>query len=161
MTAASENYPEQKGRTFVISRVFDAPRTLVFETFIKPEHLVHWHHAGEGWKTPFAETDPRPGGKLRIGYGSPDGKEDFVMEATYREVVAPERIVYVLGAVFPGLAVVLDERVVTVTFDDLGGKTKVKLEVTMETEYHEDLQRQGWSEHLDNLGKHLAILAKK
>jgi uncharacterized protein YndB with AHSA1/START domain len=147
VTAASENYPDQKGRTFVISRVFDAPRQLVFDAFTKPEHLVHWHHAGEGWKTPFAETDPRAGGKLRIGYGSPDGKEDFVLEGTYREVRAPERIVYVF-----------DGRPVTVTFDDVGGKTKVTLEVTMETENHEDLQRTGWTEHVDNLAAYLRTI---
>lgn len=147
MTAASEKYPEQRGRTIIITRVFDAPRKLVFEAFIKPEHLVHWHHAGEGWKTPFAETDPRPGGKLRIGYGSPDGKEDFVLEGTYREVVALERIVYVIF-----------DRPVTVTFDDVGGKTKVTLEVTLETEYHEDLQRGGWAEHIDNLAAYLRTI---
>lgn len=147
MTAASEKYPEQRGRTIIITRVFDAPRKLVFEAFIKPEHLVHWHHAGEGWKTPFAETDPRPGGKLRIGYGSPDGKEDFVLEGTYREVVALERIVYVIF-----------DRPVTVTFDDVGGKTKVTLEVTLETEYHEDLQRGGWTEHIDNLAAYLRTI---
>lgn len=147
MTAASEKYPDQRGRTILITRVFDAPRKLVFEAFIKPEHLVHWHHAGEGWKTPFAETDPRPGGKLRIGYGSPDGKEDFVLEGTYREVVALERIVYVIF-----------DRPVTVTFDDVGGKTKVTLEVTLETEYHEDLQRGGWTEHIDNLAAYLRTI---
>lgn len=147
MTAAPENYPDQRGRTFVVDRVFDAPRKLVYEAFTEPKHLVHWHHAGEGWKTPFAEVDARPGGKLRIGYGSPDGKEDFVLEGTYREVVPLERIVYVI-----------DDRPVTVTFDDVGGKTKVTVEVTMETEYHEDLQRGGWTEHIDNLAAYLRTL---
>lgn len=150
MTAASENYPDQKGRTIEITRTFDAPRALVFEAFTKPDHLVHWHHAGEGWKTPFAEADPRPGGKLHIGYASPDDKESFTLEATYREVRAPERIVYVF-----------DDRSVTVTIDEVGDKTKVTIELTLETEYHEDLQRQGWTEHLENLGKHLATLIKK
>jgi len=150
VTAASENYPGQKGRSFTITRTFDAPRRLVFDAFIKPEHLVHWHHAGEGWKTPFAETDPRPGGKLRIGYGSPDGKEDFVLEGTYREVRAPELIVYVI-----------DDRPVEVTFEELGAKTRVTVEVTLETEYHEDVQRGGWTEHIDNLATYLATKTGK
>lgn len=149
MTAASENYPDQKGRTITITRTFDAPRTLVFDAFTKPEHLVHWHHAGEGWKTPFAESDARAGGKLRIGYASPDDKESFTLEATYREVRAPERLVYVF-----------DDRAVTVTFDEVGGKTTVTLALTLETEYHEDLQRQGWTEHLDNLAAYLATAKK-
>lgn len=146
MTAPSENFPAQAGRTILITRELDAPRELVFEAMTKPEHIVHWHHAGDGWTTPFAETDVRPGGKLRIGYASPDGKESFVLEGTYREVVAPGRIVYALS----------DGRAVTTTLESIGRKTKVTIELTLETEYHEDLQRQGWSEHLDNLASYLA-----
>ena len=138
------NFPDQAGRTIVIIRVFDAPRALVFAAFTRPEHLVHWHNAGEGWTTPFADSDPRPGGALRIGYGSPDGKDDFALEATYQDIVEPERLSYLMG-----------DRLVTVTFDDVGGKTKVTLELTLETEYHEDLQRGGWSAHLDNLAAYL------
>lgn len=148
---ASENYPDQKGRTISITRTFDAPRDLVFEALVTPEHMKRWHHAGEGWTTPWAETDPRPGGKLRVAYGSPDGKEDFVLEATYKAVDRPRRIVYELA----------DGRTVTTTLEESGGKTTVTVELALETEYHEDLQRQGWSEHLENLGKHLANLAKK
>lgn len=139
------NFPDQAGRTIVITRVFDAPRALVFEAFTKPEHLVHWHNAGEGWTTPYAESDPRPGGALRIGYGSPDGKDDFALEAIYQDVVEPERLSYLMG-----------DRLVTVTFDDVGGRTKVTLELALETEYHQDLQRAGWSAHLDNLAAYLA-----
>jgi uncharacterized protein YndB with AHSA1/START domain len=146
VTAPSENFPAQAGRTILITRELDAPRELVFEAMTKPEHIVHWHHAGDGWTTPFAETDVRPGGKLRIGYASPDGKESFVLEGTYREVVAPGRIVYALS----------DGRAVTTTLESIGRKTKVTIELTLETEYHEDLQRQGWSEHLDNLASYLA-----
>lgn len=146
MAGASERYPEQAGRTILITRVLDAPRKLVFEAWTKPEHLVHWHHAGDGWTTPFAETDPRPGGKLRIGYASPDGKESFVLEATYREIVAPERIVFVIA----------DGRPVTVTLEDSAGKTKLTIELTLETEYPEEVQRGGWTQHVDNLATYLA-----
>ena len=140
------NFPDQAGRVIVITRVLDAPRDLVFAAFTDPKHLVHWHNAGEGWTTPYAESDPHPGGALRIGYGSPDGKDDFALEAVYREVRPPERLAYVLS----------DGRPVTVTFDDVGGKTKVTLELGLETEYHEDLQRGGWTAHLDNLAAYLA-----
>lgn len=76
-------------------------------------------------------------------------KESFTLEATFREVRPPERLVYVF-----------DDRAVTVTLDDVGGKTKVTIELTLETEYHEDLQRQGWSEHLENLETYLATAKK-
>lgn len=149
--SANENFPGQKGRTITISRTFDAPLELVFEALVTPEHMKRWHHAGEGWTTPWAEADPRPGGKLRVAYGSPDGKEDFVLEATYTEVERPRRIVYELA----------DGRRVIMTLEENAGRTTVEIELALETEYHEDLQRQGWGEHLDNLGKHLGTLAKK
>jgi len=138
MSAAADKFPDQKGRTTRISRVLDAPRELVFEAMTEPEHLVHWHHAGDGWTTPFAEADLRPGGALRIGYASPDGKESFVLEGAYREVVAPQRLVYEMT----------DGRSVITTLEDSGGKTKVTIELTLETENPEEMQRQGWSEHL-------------
>lgn len=47
------------------------------------------------------------------------------------------------------------------TLEESGGKTKLTLELELETEYHEDVQRQGFSEHLDNLAKHLATLTKR
>ncbi len=146
MTAEADKFPAQRGRTTRVSRVLDAPREVVFEAMTKPEHLTHWHHAGDGWTTPFAEADVRPGGAMRIGYASPDGKESFVLEGTYREVVAPERIVYAMA----------DGRSVISTLEDSGGKTKVTIELTLETEYPEEMQRQGWSEHLDNLASYLA-----
>ena len=51
--------------TITLTRLFDAPRALVFECWLKPEHLVHWYSAGDGWTTPYAESDwrtdrPRP-----------------------------------------------------------------------------------------------------
>lgn len=88
MTTAADKFPDQKGRTARVSRVIDAPRALVFEAMTKPVHLVHWHHAGDGWTTPFAEADVRPGGAMRVGYASPDGKESFVLEGTYRDAAA-------------------------------------------------------------------------
>jgi uncharacterized protein YndB with AHSA1/START domain len=63
--------------TMLITYDFDAPRELVFECFIDPKHLVHWSHAGGGWVTPYAETDPRVGGHFKIGYQSGDGSEGY------------------------------------------------------------------------------------
>jgi uncharacterized protein YndB with AHSA1/START domain len=151
MTVGSENYPAQKGKVVKISRVLDAPRDLVWETVTKPEHIVHWSHAGEGWTTPFAEMDVRTGGKIRIGYGSPDGKDDFVLEATFREVDPPRRMVWLFS----------DGRSVTFTLEDLAGRTKLTIDLTLETEYPEEMQRQGWGEHIDNLANYLAERQRK
>ena len=52
-------------KTITITRLFDAPRALVFECWLKPEHLVHWHSAGDGWTTPYAQSDGRTAGASR------------------------------------------------------------------------------------------------
>jgi uncharacterized protein YndB with AHSA1/START domain len=132
-------------KTIVITRLFDAPRALVFECWLKPEHLTHWYSAGGGWTTPYAETDPRNGGRFKIGFAAPEGKGGFDFTGAYDEVKAPERIVFTID----------DGRPVTVDFADQGGKTLVTLTLTLETTHSEDQQRHGWSAMLENLGLYL------
>lgn len=135
-------------RNITITHQYSAPRALVFDACINPKHIVHWHYAAEGWTTPFAETDPRAGGKFRIGFKSPDGKNDFDFEGTYLEVTAPERIVYTIA----------DGRPVTLNFTDEGGKTRLDLNLTLENVYSEAQQREGWSNMLKHLGDYLTAL---
>jgi uncharacterized protein YndB with AHSA1/START domain len=137
-----------EARTILITREFEAPRELVFQCFTDPKHLVHWSHAGDGWTTPYAETDPRPGGRFRIGYQSADASEKFDFEGTYDEVNPPSRLAYTID----------DGRPVTVDFTDLGGRTRVDLVLTLEDINSEELQRQGWTEHLVNLEAYLRTL---
>jgi uncharacterized protein YndB with AHSA1/START domain len=101
------------------------------------------------WEAPFAETDVRPGGTFRIGMRPADHSEEgFAFEGTYREVVKPERIVQEVG----------DGRVMTTTFEDvLGGGTRLTLSLEMALD--EVNERTGWTQILDNLGKHVATLS--
>jgi uncharacterized protein YndB with AHSA1/START domain len=78
-----------------ITRVFDAPRELVFQAFIDPKHLAQFW-GPKGFASTVREIDPRPGGVFRIEMRGPDGAI-YPCEGTYREVVAPERIVYFGG----------------------------------------------------------------
>ena len=149
--SASENVANERtsataARKIVLEHYYDAPRSLVFKAWTQPEHLVHWFHAAQGWTTPFAETDVRPGGRYRIGMGSPDGKNDFAFEGVYREVAEPERLVLEIG----------DGRPVAITFHEESGRTRFRLELTLENVFPEEQQRQGWTAMLDNLGKYLA-----
>ncbi len=130
----------------VINRVLDAPRELVFDCWLKPEHLVHWFRGSSDWHTPYAETDPRAGGTFRIGFGSPDGKNDFDFYGTYDEVVPPERIVFHLG----------DGRPVTVSIVEQFGKTLVTVEFAMEETNSAEQQREGWNNMLVHLDQYLA-----
>jgi uncharacterized protein YndB with AHSA1/START domain len=135
-----------KGRILTLARVFDAPRDLVWTAFTDPAHIVKWMFAND-WEAPFAETDVRSGGTFRIGMRPADHSEEgFVLDGTYREVVKPERIVQLLS----------DGRVMTTTFADVGGKTKLTLSVEMAES--EEMERQGYTQILENFARHLATL---
>jgi uncharacterized protein YndB with AHSA1/START domain len=53
-------------KTIIITRTFDTPRKLVFEAWLDPKHLIHWHRGSSDWTTPFAESDGRKGGPSRL-----------------------------------------------------------------------------------------------
>ena len=134
------------GRTLTLVRVFNAPRDVVWEAYTDPKHIVKWSFAKD-WESPFAETDVRPGGAFRIGMRPADlSEEGFTFEGTYREVKRPERIVQDLG----------DGRVMTTTFEDQKGKTKLTLSVEMAEA--EEQERTGWTQILENLAKHVATM---
>jgi uncharacterized protein YndB with AHSA1/START domain len=79
-------------REIVMTRVFDAPRTLVFDAWTKPELLKRWLHGPEGWSLPVCEIDLRVGGSFRYLWRHTNGNE-MGMRGVYREIIAPERIV--------------------------------------------------------------------
>ncbi|MCE9650034.1 MAG: SRPBCC domain-containing protein [Parvibaculum sp.] len=132
----------------IITRTFDAPARLVFEAWLDPAHLIHWHKGSPDWHTPFAESDGRAGGRFRIGYGSPDGKNDFTFEGVYNEVTPYSRIVFTIG----------DGRPVTLDFVEHDGKTTLTLVLTLEDIYSAEQQREGWTQILIHLGQYLARL---
>jgi uncharacterized protein YndB with AHSA1/START domain len=80
-------------RDFVIIRTFDAPRDLVFKAWTEPERLMHWW-GPKGFTMRFSTFDFRPGGLFHYCMRSPDGQEMWG-KFVYREIVAPERIVFI------------------------------------------------------------------
>ena len=68
----------------VMTRVFDAPRRLVFEAWTNPEHLPHWMLGPEGWTMPVCEIDLRPGGAWHFVWRRSDGTE-MGMRGAYHE----------------------------------------------------------------------------
>jgi uncharacterized protein YndB with AHSA1/START domain len=62
-------------RELVAPLVVDAPRTLVWEAWTRPEHLPHWMLGAEGWTMPVCEIDRRPGGAWHFGWRQPDGSD--------------------------------------------------------------------------------------
>ena len=75
-----------------LTRVFDAPRNLVFDAYTRPELLTRWLGLHAGWTLAICEIDLRVGGTYRYVWRGPQGAE-MGMRGTYREVVRPERIV--------------------------------------------------------------------
>jgi len=80
-------------REIVVTRVFDAPRRLVFDAYTKPELIKKWLLGPDGWSMPICEIDLRTGGKYRYVWRNETDGSEMGMGGVYREVVPPERIV--------------------------------------------------------------------
>jgi uncharacterized protein YndB with AHSA1/START domain len=106
----------------VTTREIDAPRELVFDAFTDPEHLAHWW-GPNGFSTTTSAFDMRPGGVWRFVMHGPVGR-DYQNRITYDEITRPERITYRHGG--GGDVEPVQFRTV-ITFDDLGGRTRVTL----------------------------------
>lgn len=79
-------------REILLSRVFNAPRHLVFKAMTEPELLKRWFSGPPGWSLDECEVDLRVGGSYRYVWRGPDGNP-MGMRGVYREIVVPERVV--------------------------------------------------------------------
>ncbi|MGD1021316.1 MAG: SRPBCC family protein [Candidatus Sulfotelmatobacter sp.] len=107
-------------REIVVTRVFDAPRRLVFDAYTQPELLKKWLLGPDGWSMPVCEIDLKAGGKYRYVWRNDSNGREMGMGGIYREVVAPERIVATEvfdEAWYPG------EAVDTIVLTERDGKT--------------------------------------
>jgi uncharacterized protein YndB with AHSA1/START domain len=82
-----------KSKDFVMTRVFDAPRDLVWKCFTEPERMQHWW-GPKGVKVVAAKMDLRPGGTYHYAMQTPDGKVMWGKFA-YREIVPPEKLMFI------------------------------------------------------------------
>jgi uncharacterized protein YndB with AHSA1/START domain len=116
-------------RDVAMTRVFDAPRRLVFDCFTKPELIKRWLGVRAGWTMPVCEVDLRVGGAYRYVWRGRKG-QDMGMGGIFREIVAPERIVATEKfdeSWYPG------EAVDTTVFVEQGGQTTVTTTVRYES----------------------------
>jgi uncharacterized protein YndB with AHSA1/START domain len=170
-----EQFVEKKkgvtGQDFIISRVFDAPRELVWKAFTDPEHMKNWW-GPKGFTPRVARMDFRPGGSYHYCMRSPDG-HDMWGKFVYREIVAPERIVFInsfsdeeggltrhpMSPTWPL------EMLSTFTFSEHQGKTTLTIRwspynaTEEERKTFEDGRKgmdQGWTGTLDQLENYLA-----
>jgi len=103
-----------------MTRLFNAPRHLVFEAMTKPEHVKKWWgRLGDGYSVPICEIDLRVGGRWRFVNRHPKGEAAFHGE--YREITPPSRVVFTeIFEDFPDAV-----SVVTAELTDEGGKTRL------------------------------------
>ena len=138
----------------VVTRVLDAPRLLVFKAWTEAERSALWWRP-RGFTTISCEIDARPGGAWRRRLRSPDGI-DCTKRGIYREVVEPERLVFTYitedadGVAGP-------ETLVTLTFVELDGKTKLTLRHALfEDAADRDAHEGGWTGCIDQFAEYLA-----
>ena len=139
MKASADRPPELR-----MTRVFDAPKSLVFEAWTKAEYLSRWFTPAP-LTTQGCELDFRPGGVFRLTMRTPDGIE-YPMDARFTEIVPDERIVFT-ATVHDDLKILT-----TVTFGENGGQTT--LNVHQVYSHESDATRganAGWTLTLDQL----------
>jgi uncharacterized protein YndB with AHSA1/START domain len=115
-------------RDLVIERTFDAPREAVWQAWVDADAVVQWW-GPRGFTTTVHEMDVRPGGVWRFIMHGPDGT-DYHNKVLYEEVAQPQRLVYSHGADDDSDFLPFH---VTVTFEDQGGRTRVRLRMRFAT----------------------------
>ena len=160
MDAESKHDPAIEARSIITTRVFDAPRALVFEAFSDPKHLAQWW-GPTGFTTTTHSFDMRPGGTWRFVMHGPDGR-DYQNLITYDEIVKPEKLVYHHGGTAGVEPVQFN---VVVTFEDIGGnRTRLTMHALFPTAAERDYVAREYSaveggrQTLARLGEYLKVM---
>ena len=155
--AARCETPKTSEHGLLITRIFDAPRDLVWQVWTEPEHIARWW-GPKGSTLPFWKADLRAGGSYRFQMRGPDGN-DYWNQGMYREVVPPERLVMQGAWTDPEGNATSPMMVTTVTFEEQSGKTKLTLRGSgFESASVRDSHRGGWSGSFDRLADYLLTL---
>jgi uncharacterized protein YndB with AHSA1/START domain len=134
------------GREFTITRVFDAPRELVWKAWTDPEHVARWF-GPRGFTTPLSTItmDVRTGGSFELMMVADDDGKEYPAGGTFLEIVEPERLVWRDRDI---------DLTVTVTFTDLGGRAEMTCHVVGKTGGAQAYD--GWSTMFGKLAESLA-----
>lgn len=171
MAANTSDRKKSEGQDLVITRVFDAPRELVWKAWTEPEHVMQWW-GPKGFTAPVARIDLRVGGEYLSCMRSPEGKE-YWSTGVFREVVPLERLVMtdsfadpegnVVPASHYGMTDDIPlEMLITVTFEEDDGKTKLTLRhAGLPAGETRDGAGAGWNESLDKLAETLQELKEE
>ncbi len=165
MDKIKESIESLEERELVITRIFDAPREIVWKNWTEPERVKLWW-GPSGFTAPVCKSDFRVGGVYLNCMRSPLGK-DYWSTGVYREIVRPERIVatdsfadehgHIVPATYYGMNPDYPlELLVTVTFEEVDGRTKLTLvHAGLPAGLDRAGAREGWSQSLDKLAEAL------
>jgi uncharacterized protein YndB with AHSA1/START domain len=158
-TIGETTFTTPSDREIEMTRVFDAPRELVFDAFTNPEHVPHWF-GPRGWSVPVCEIDLRPGGSWRYVLRGPNG-EEMGMSGVYQEITPPERVVSTESFDdYPG------ESINTLTLTEEDGRTRYTVTVLYADMETRDAvlasgMSEGAAETLERLAEHLDSLEEQ
>lgn len=152
----TNNATNTKERVFVIERIFDAPRELVFKAWLEPAQVAQWW-GPKGYTNPVCELDVRPGGAIFIQMRGPDGGL-YPTRGIFHEIVEPERIVMTTSAFEDEEGNPQLEVLNTVTFSEHKDKTKLTLRaVIVKSALSVEMalygMEQGWNQSLERLAQ--------
>ena len=155
----------QSDRELILTRIFNAPRELLWQVWTEPDHVAQWW-GPKGFTTRVTALDFRPGGEWRYVMVGPDGTE-YPAKGVFREIVLLERIVSTdeFDEGFEStMDIDLPQGIVTTTiFEDFDGKTKLTLQILHQTvadrQKHEKMGVVGgWNSSFDCLDEYLATI---
>lgn len=156
MTAKNEILNKPATRELVITRVFNAPRELVFKLWTDPDHVKNWW-GPKAHPSVEMKMVVRPGGTWRACLQSVETGEKLWHKGVFREVIKPERIVFTFAWEEEGERGL--ETIVTITFAEQNGKTQMTFhQAPFQSVGERDGHQGGWRSCFDRLDEHIAFL---
>lgn len=153
-----ESPARKKAPDLLITRVFDAPRPMVFDAWTKPEHVARWWGPG-GFDLPRCHMELRPGGVFAFTMRAPD-RQQYPFDGRFQEIAPPSRLVF-SGKVHDDHGDSNDS-IVTIAFDEEGARTKVALRQTFTfASPATEGSNIGWNQSLDKLTGILAATGRE
>ena len=149
-------------RELTITRIFDAPRELVFKAWTDPKIIAKWW-GPRGVTNPVCDLAARLGGSIHIvmlagkDLGDLEGQK-WPMKGIFNEIIPPKRIVFTSSAIEDEDGNPQLENKVTIMLEDFGGKTKMILHIVVTkagpgTEGPLSGMEMGWNQSIDSSGK--------
>jgi uncharacterized protein YndB with AHSA1/START domain len=157
MSARSNAVPQNPEIELRITRVFDAPRSLLWTVWTQPAHLMRWW-GPRGYTLVSCNIDLRPGGSYRFHMRGPTG-DDHWSQGVFEEVIEPQRLVLAGSWVDADGSPTGPQTVATVSFEENAGKTTMTFHHRgFDTVAARDAHRGGWGSSFDRLDQYMASL---